>query len=475
MSESKISVKKATLYTATAKYSSVAMNIIFTMILARLLSPEEFGTVAVVTVFISFFNLFADMGLGTGVIQDKSLSEVDINNIFSFSVYQGFILMLLFMAFSYPLSIFYEDFIYIKLGSILSLSVLFGSMNMIPNAVMLKEKKFKSVAIRTIIVNFCVSSVTVILAFMNFGVYAIVLSSVFTSLGIFLWNEISTKLHFRFLPGLASVKKIWGYSVYQFLSMVINYFCRSLDQILCGKFLSKADLGQYNKSYALMMMPITNIPSVINPVLHPILSEYQDNKDIIYSKYLRLVDFLAIVSFFIAGFFYLSGREIILIMYGSQWEAAIIPFQFLGLSLWGQLLTNTTGTIYQSIGNTKLMFRNSVVTTVIIISTIIAGIAMGSIRTLAMSVSFGYMIVFFISFYMLIRIGFKRDFSRFLYSFIPNILLLLVLIGLSILLPDIDNIIYSLIIKTSISSFIFFCFLKFTHKWDLIRDIIKRK
>lgn len=475
MTESNISVKKATLYTAAAKYSSVAMNIIFTMILARLLSPEEFGTVAVVTVFISFFNLFADMGLGTGVIQDKSLSKDDVNNIFSFSVYQGIILMLLFMAFSYPLSIFYEDFIYIKLGSILSLSVLFGSMNMIPNAVMLKEKKFKSVAVRTIIVNFCVSSVTVILAFLDFGVYAIVLSSVFTSLGIFLWNEISTRLCFRLLPELASVKKIWGYSVYQFLSMVINYFCRSLDQILCGKYLSKADLGQYNKSYALMMMPITNIPSVINPVLHPILSEYQDKKDIIYSKYLRLVDFLAIISFFIAGFFYLAGREIILIMYGSQWEAAIIPFQFLGLSLWGQLLTNTTGTIYQSIGNTKLMFKNAVATTVVIITAIIIGIVIGSIRTLAMSVSVGYMLVFFISYYMLVKKGFKENYFRFILLFVPNAILLFSLVGVSFFLPNIDNIALSFFVKTSISAVLFMCFLKITHKWQVIRQIIVRK
>ena len=474
MSDNSISVKKATLYTAGAKYSSVAMNLVFTMILARLLSPEEFGTVAVITVFISFFNLFADMGLGTGVIQNKELSDEEINDIFSFSVYQGLILALLFIGFSCPLSVFYEDPIYIKLGSLLSLSILFNSFNMIPNAMMLKNKKFKSIAFRTICVSFIVSCITVAFAYLGFGVYAIVLSSVFTAVGIFLWNQLTVKLRYRFVPQFSSVSKIWGYSVYQFLSMIINYFCRSLDQILCGKYLSKANLGQYNKSYSLMMMPISNIPSVINPVLHPILSEYQNEKKVIFAKYSKLLDFLSIISFFIAGFFFFAGREIILLMYGSQWEAAIAPFRFLSLSLWGQLLTNTTGTIYQSIGNTKLMFNNSIITASIIVSSIIIGIIIGSINSLAMSVSLGYMIVFFVSFYILVKIGFGMSYFHFLKRFAPNALMMSGILLTSLIIPTINNICLSLMTKVVACGILSIIFLRITHKDIVFREILKR-
>lgn len=475
MGEGTMSIKKAALYTAAAKYSSVAMNLVFTMILARLLTPEQYGTVAVITVFISFFQLFADMGLGTGVIQNKSLTRGEINDIFSFSLYQGLILMLLFIGFSYPVSIFYEDPIYIKLGSLLSLSVLFNSLNMIPNAVMLKEKQFKSIAVRTIVVTFVVSCFTVVLAFLGWGVYAIVFSSVFNALGIFLWNQINVKLSFHIKPHLNSVKKIWSYSVFQFLSMIINYFCRNLDNILCGKYLSKADLGQYNKSYALMMMPINLIPSVINPVLHPILSDYQNDKEVIYEKYIKLLELLSLISFFISGFFFWAGREIILLMYGSQWVAAILPFQLLGLSLWGQLLTNTTGTIYQSIGNTKLMFKNALATTVIIICAIVVGIYMGSIDTLAFCVTVGYVANYFITFFVLVKYGFERNPVRFFKRFSPNYILVIIPIVFYFVVPPLESIMYSLLLKLSIAIITFCIFIVLFNKTQLIKKIIQHQ
>ena len=474
MNEGAISIKKAALYTGTAKYSSVAMNIVFTMILARLLTPEQYGTVAVITVFISFFQLFADMGLGAGVIQNKTLNKNEVNDIFSFTAYLGIILMLLFLAFSYPVSIFYEDPIYIKLGALLSFSVLFSSLNIIPNAVMLKEKKFKSIAVRTIVVTFIVSCVTVVLAYIEWGVYAIVFSSVFNALGIFLWNQINVKLRFHIKPLWSSVKKIWGYSVFQFLSMIINYFCRNLDNILCGKYLSKVDLGQYNKSYTLMMMPINLVPSVINSVLHPILSDYQNDKNIIYEKFLKLLDFLSLISFFLSGLFFLAGREIILLMYGSQWVAAIIPFQLLGLSLWGQLLTNTTGTIYQSIGNTKLMFKNALVTSTIIIIAIVMGIYLGSINTLAICVSVGYMVNYFVSFFVLVKFGFGKSPIRFFMKFFPNWFLVLVPFMVYFLVSPFDSILYTFLFKLAVVFFTFCLFVVLFGKTQVIHIISQR-
>ena len=101
MKEESASIKKAALLNAGSRYLTVLFQIIHVGILSRILSPEEFGIVAIINVFIVFFQLFADMGLGTGVVQNKDLTEDDTNHIFSFTVFLGFFLAILFSAASF--------------------------------------------------------------------------------------------------------------------------------------------------------------------------------------------------------------------------------------------------------------------------------------------------------------------------------------------------------------------------------------
>lgn len=443
-------MKKAVAWTAIAKYTTAALQLVFAAILSRILTPEQFGIVAVIGVFIVFFQLFCDMGFGTAVIQDKELSEKQINDIFSWTIYMGIGLMLLFVSASFPISIIYEDPIYIPLGAILSISLLFNALNMIPNAVMLRQKQFKSITIRTIVSSVVSSILTIILAIKGWGVYALVLQSVFTAILVFIWNEVSVRLRFSFTPSFSAIKRIWGYSLYQFLSQLLNYFNRNLDSLLIGKFFSKSDLGQYNKSYHLMQMPIIYIPGVVGPALHPILSEHQNNPSFIYNTYIKLLKLLSLIGCFVSAWLFFTGKEIMLLLFGGQWIPAIIPFKILALSVWFQLATNTFGPIYQSIGNTKLLFKNVVFSSIIIVSLIIVGCSLGNIRYVAICVSIGYVINYFVSFYILTKFAFKKNFGAFLRNFWQEVVIFAVLFALTTLPLHIDNLIISFITKTLI-------------------------
>lgn len=114
------SIKQAAIINAVSKYATVIINLILTAILARILTPEDYGIVAVTTVFTNFFGVFADMGIGTAIIQNKELTKDDINNIFSFTIRQGVVLMFCFAGFSIPLSAFYENSVYIPIGILLA-------------------------------------------------------------------------------------------------------------------------------------------------------------------------------------------------------------------------------------------------------------------------------------------------------------------------------------------------------------------
>ena len=268
-------MKKAVLINAAGKYLKILLSIVVSAILARILSAEDYGIIAIITVFSTFFTTLSDMGFGAAIIQNKDLNEDDIDNIYSFTVYMSVLFMIIFAICSFPIALFYSDPVYIPLGILLSVSLLFNALNMIPNGILNREKKFVSIAVRTVAVYVGAAVITIVLALMGLRYYALVVQAILTALFTFIWNFATTRPHFHVRFDINSIKKVINYSGYQFAFNMVNYFSRNLDSLLTGKFMGSAELGYYNKPYNLMLYPVNNLTGVISPVLHPILSDYQ--------------------------------------------------------------------------------------------------------------------------------------------------------------------------------------------------------
>ncbi|NCE77817.1 lipopolysaccharide biosynthesis protein [Turicibacter sp. TS3] len=412
--EEAISIKKATVINFVSRYSNVFIQLLINSVLARLLTPDDYGVVTVITVFTGFFTLIADMGIGPAIIQDKSLKKEDISSIFNFTVITGIGISVMFLIFSYPLSWFYNNHIYISLGAILSLSILFNVLNIVPNALLLKEKKFKLIGVRTVCVSLVSGLITIILAYFHFKYYAIVINSILIAFFTFFLNYKSVDIKLRWILKKESLIKISSYSVYQFGFSFINYFARNLDNLLIGKILGEIPLGYYDKAYKLMLYPVSNLTNVISPVLHPILSEYQNKRDFIYEKYIYIVRLLSILGVFFTIFCFVTAREIILIMFGNQWINSIWAFKLLSLSIWAQMVTSSSGAIFQSTGETKWLFRCGIFTTINTIVCILIGLRLGSIETVALFVASAFLMNFIIVYFILV----KKVFMKKLHCFI---------------------------------------------------------
>ena len=244
-----VSVKQAALINAAGKYSKILLSLVVNAFLARLLSAEDYGVVAVITVFSTFFTTLSDMGFGAAIIQNKQLNKEDINNIYSFTVYVSFLLMVLFAFASYPIAAFYEDDVYIPLGLLLSVSLLFNSLNMVPNGILNRDKKFVSIAARTVVVYIGAAVITIVFAFMGLSYYSLAIQAILTAFFTFVWNYVTTKPQFFPRFNMKSIRKVLNYSGYQFAFNLVNYFSRNLDNLLTGKFMGSAELGYYNKAY----------------------------------------------------------------------------------------------------------------------------------------------------------------------------------------------------------------------------------
>ena len=367
-------LKTGFIYTAAAKYSGIIISLVVSAILARLLPPEDFGTIAVAMVFIVFFSIFSDMGISSAIIQKRDLTKDEHDAIFTFTVYVSLILSVGFFASSWLIARIYDTPQLTPICQILSLNILFATITIVPNGLLLREKMFKYIGIRTLSVQFVLAIVSIIAALSGAGIYALLINPVGSSILVFFLSYWKFPLHLYKGNCLHAIRKIASYSAYTFGFSLINYFTRNLDKLMIGKVFGMSPLGYYEKSYRLMLLPVQNLTHVITPVLHPALADYQNDLKNQTYKYLRLIRILAIIGFPISAYLYFSARELILLIFGNQWEPAVPVFKILALTVGLQICGSTSGSFYQAANKTKGLFYLGTANTIVNVSGLLIGI-----------------------------------------------------------------------------------------------------
>lgn len=472
-----ISLKKASFINAIAKYAVIIMNIFFTAILARILTPEDYGIIAIVTIFTTLFARFCDMGFGSAIIQYRDLDKEAINQIFTFTAIIAVIVGILFAFLGIPVAAFYNQPIYTKICAILSVSVFFNCLNMVPNAVLLRDKEFFKVAVRTIVVNVVGYAVAICCAVWGGKYYALVWQSVIAAVLDFLWNNYTAKLQIKLKMSLKPVKRVFNYSFFQFIFGWVNYVESNLDNILIGGIMGSTALAYYDKAYKLICYPMNNIAGVVTPVLHPILKDYQEDKETLFQKYVEVQRILSCIAIAIVPIFFIAGPEIITIIYGNQWKVSILPFVILSIAIYPKIMMATTGAIYCSAGSTKMLFVAGTLNAIVTGGAIIAGILGKSVITVAVSVAIANWSNMLVTFFILIHKVLEQNVFLYYKKTITDILVMIMeCIVMSVLFKyfQIENMLVSFFIKCLVSFFIYALYLLISRKYKIIIKLLKR-
>lgn len=463
------------LYTGISKYVGVLISLIITAILSRLLLPADFGTVAIATVIITFFGIFSDLGIAPAIIQNKELDKKDLSNLFAFTVWLSIGISLFFFLASGMIARYYDSPVLSTICRILSLSLLFNTINIVPNALLYKEKAFKFLAQRSIIVQSVAGAIAILVALYGAGIYSLLINPVLSAIIIFIITFRRYPQQLSFTTGFDSLRKIFSFSVYQFLFNLINYFSRNLDKLLIGKYLGMNLLGYYEKSYRLMMLPLQNITHVITPVMHPVFSDFQNDLNRLESSYLKVVQLLAFIGFPLSIFLLFTSKELILLIFGMQWEASVPVFRILSLTVGIQIILSTSGSIFQAAGDTKSLFISGLFSAVLNVTGILIGIfvfktleavAWGILISFSLNFVQCYLQMYLITFKMKIDQFFKVLISPFILSILLFIVLFTYLTYISL-----NNLILSLIIKSILSVITWGIYVQVTKTFDILKKI----
>lgn len=256
-----------------------AVNFIISIVLARIIAPEDYGIVAITTVFISLSNVIINTGFSSSVVQKKDLTETELSSVFSLSIIIALGLYGILYIGAPFVSYFYGEPIITKILRVQSITMIIASASSIPLSLLNREMKFKITFVISLIGAIVHGVVGVYMALNNYGVWALVVPSVISAIVTCFFYFILTKWKPCFTLKLNSINSMISFSAKILLSNVVNTLYKNIQSLIIGKQYSKSMLGYYNKGSQFPMLIMGCIDTSMNTVLFSTLSKVQDEND----------------------------------------------------------------------------------------------------------------------------------------------------------------------------------------------------
>jgi O-antigen/teichoic acid export membrane protein len=371
-------------WTSAAQVGKQGVQFIVSVILARLLSPEEFGLLGMVIVFTGFAVLFGELGLGAALIQREILDDRHYSSVFWLNLLMGLVLTMVITAAGPLISAFYNEPKLIPLTSIIATNFTISALGLVQRARLSRSMSFRLISLVEMFSVVGAGALAIILAWLGYGVWSlgwqIVVASMITTSGFWYVSEWRPRLSIDW----GAFKDLFGFSSNLLGFNAFNYWARNADNLLVGRFLGTAELGVYTRAYTTMLLPIGQVTNVVSQVMFPALSRVQHDKERVKRIYLRSIAMIALISFPMMMGLLIVADHFVLALYGPKWEMVTSVLQILCLVGMVQSIVATVGWIYQSQGRTDWMFKWGLFVGIAGIISFTVGVYIGSIEAVAL-------------------------------------------------------------------------------------------
>jgi teichuronic acid exporter len=353
-------VLKGILWTAIDKIGVQIVQLILSVLIARVLTPEDYGIVALLYIFIAISNVFIESGFGKALIQDNKPNHIDYSTVFYFNI--GISVLFYFgMYFSAPfIAEFYDLPILVKLTRVISITLIINSLIIIPNAIFTIALNFKPLAISKTISTVIGGFVGLITAYNGFGVWALVYMTIVSSLlfAIFQWFQVKWIPSFCF--SLNSLKRLYKFGNKLFFGALLDTIVRNLSSVFIGKLFDSKSLGFYSKGTSFANLASNSTLSILYSVLFPAFSSIKNEKEKLLFNFKKSIRYtaLAVLPLFMLGS--ILAKPIIVILLTDKWLISAYILQFLILGRMINMIFLINAQMLQAIGRSDITLKQDI-------------------------------------------------------------------------------------------------------------------
>lgn len=385
-------------WSAMDRLSIQVVQFVIGIILTRILTPEEYGTVGILIVFITISNVFIDSGFTQALIQKQDRTQKDISTVFLFNIAISLICYIILWLISPIIQKFYNIEELSTLLKVLSLSLIINALVTIPITLLTINLDFKTLAKANFSSSIISGIIAIILAYNNYGIWALVSQTLLKStiMGIAIW--LYTKWKPLWVFSRSSFKKMFSYGSNILIGSLLNTTVNNLSSLFIGKVISPKDLGYYTRGTQFSDFTFGLINGIIGRVLLPGLAGIQDDRELLISKTRTIIKTTALIVVPVFFFLTIMARPLIVYLLTEKWLIAVPIMQFFCLARLITILSGINVNLLYVIGKTNLALRQQFVKIIVRVALILVFINYGIVYV-AMAELLSTIIHFFINTY----------------------------------------------------------------------------
>jgi len=380
---------------AVARFSGQVLSWVVTIFVIRILTPDDYGLMAMAMVAITLLALLNEMGMGSVLVQQQELDHRTVECIFGLLILiNGALYTSLYLG-APLIAVFFEEPRLVEILRVIALQFIFMPFSVVANSMLSRRMDFRRMSFVDMWKIIAASITTLTLALNGYGIWALVFGNLLGALVDAVGATLAAKCWYRPRFRFSGMKQMIGFGGYVMASRILFFIYVRADIFIIGKLLGKDLLGLYSVAKDLASLPMEKVSGVLNMVGFSAFSRIQDDRDEVREKLLKAVRILSFFAFpMFAGISSISP-EIVEVILGEKWLAAIVPLQLLSLIIPLRMVQNIIPPVLMSIGRPEVAVSNLVIACIIMAVSFLIGVQWG-INGVSQAWLFGYPVFFVI-------------------------------------------------------------------------------
>lgn len=348
---------KATSWSLLQRVGAMVISFFTNIVLARLLTPDDFGSVGLILTFVSIADLMVDAGLGQSLIQKQKIDKNDISTVFTTNL----LLSIVFFTCIFVIAPWVETYMAVpKLALYLrveAVTIILRSLYVVHSALLNKQLNFKTLAKVSIGASLSSSFIAIVVAFCGFGIWSLIGKNIIMHLVLCYLYRTNVWVKTSFYINKISFKQLFGFGWFVSLSSLIDVLYTNLASFIIGKRYSVEQLGYYTQAHNLKQIPVYSLSMVISQVLFPMFSKEQDDTTRIKTYAQRIITIATALVFPLMLCLVVVAEPLIVFLYSTKWLLSVQYFRILCVAGLINILIHINRSILMALGQSKSLFK----------------------------------------------------------------------------------------------------------------------